>query len=65
MNGSYHPFRVLKNHDTKIMYVAIPDVRSWFEQLRKDCPTVSEETFWTQAITKLDGMIYEGLDHDI
>lgn len=65
MNGTYHPFRVLRKHDTKIMYAAIPDIREWFVKLRNECKSPAGEAFWEQAITKLDGMIFEGLDHDI
>jgi hypothetical protein len=65
MNGKHHPFRVLRKHDTKIMYVAIPDVKAWFEKLKSESSTVKEEAFWDQAAAKLDSMIYEGLDHDL
>jgi len=64
MNGAFQPFRVLRKHDTQIMYAAIPDLKQWFQKLKSDCKTTDEEAFWEQVITKLDAMIYEGLDHD-
>lgn len=65
MNGAFHPLRVLRKHDTKIMYVAVPDVKAWFERLKSDSQTVSEEAFWEQVTEKLDTIIYEGLENDI
>lgn len=65
MNGTFHPFRLLRKRDTQIMYVAVPDLKTWFEQLRSECSTVGEEAFWQEAIEKLDKMIYEGLDYDL
>lgn len=65
MNGAYQPFRVLRKHDTKVIYVAIPDMKQWFQNLKNDCKTPNEEAFWQQVVTKLDGMIFEGIDDDI
>ncbi len=64
MNGAFQGFRVLQKHDTKIMYAAIPDLKQWFQKLRTESKSPAEEAFWEQVITKLDGMLYEGLDHD-
>lgn len=65
MTGAFRPFRVLKRRATGILYVALPDLVSYFEQKRGDSKTPEEETMWDNEAEKFKTMIFEGLDHDL
>ena len=65
MSGAFRPFRVMKKKNTGILYIAIPDLISYFTDQRDNSETSVEAKMWDREIEKFNNMIYEGLDHDI
>ena len=65
MNSSYRPFRVLRKKDTKVMYVAIPDLLQHFESHREGCKSPNEGAIWQGLLNNFQKILYESLDHDL
>ena len=65
MTGAPHPFRILKKRATGVLYVAMPDLMTYFENKRNDSKTTLEEELWDVEAEKFRTMIIEGLDHDL
>jgi hypothetical protein len=65
MTGGYHVMRVLKKHDSGIMYAAVPDLLKYYEQAKLECKTPEEEQIWIKLIDKFTNTLYESIDHDL